>query len=108
MLGTYGTYQHYADSNVVNDNDPNEPVDEGSGKRFKLTFDSDTAKARIVGPANSFLQSPRPVDVEFLIHRDRQADAAVIEIQGRKIVLKAGQWCSAPISKPPALPPGST
>jgi predicted AlkP superfamily phosphohydrolase/phosphomutase len=94
MLGTYGTYQHYADSNVVNDNDPNEPVDEGSGKRFKLTFDSDTAKARIVGPANSFLQSPRPVDVEFLIHRDRQADAAVIEIQGRKIVLKAGQWCS--------------
>jgi predicted AlkP superfamily phosphohydrolase/phosphomutase len=92
MLGTYGTYQHYADSNVANEHNPDLPVDEGSGKRFPLTFEHDTAEAKIFGPDNTFLQSPEPVKVKFRIHRDRQADAAVIEIEGHKLVLKAGQW----------------
>jgi predicted AlkP superfamily phosphohydrolase/phosphomutase len=86
MLGTYGTYQHFAE------NGPSETADEGGGKRSQLTFERETARARLVGPANNFLQTPRPVAVEFLVHRDRQADAAVIELQGHKIVLKAGQW----------------
>src|SRR5262249_2080123 len=41
---------------------------------------------------NSLLKEPRPITVEFLVHRDRQADAALIEVQGQKILLKAGQW----------------
>jgi predicted AlkP superfamily phosphohydrolase/phosphomutase len=86
MLGTYGTYQHYAD------NGPLEPLDEGGGKRSKLSFEADTAKAVIIGPMNSLLKEPFPITVEFLVHRDRQANAAVIEIQGHKILLKAGQW----------------
>lgn len=86
LLGTYGAYQHYADDG------PPQPVEEGGGKRFRLTFERETAKARIVGPEHAFLKQPRPVFVEFLVHRDRQAGAAVIEVQGRKIVLKAGQW----------------
>jgi len=92
MLGTYGTYQHYADSNPGNDNNPDEPVDEGSGKRFNLRFERETAKAKIFGPDNSFLRTAHPVTAEFLVHRDRQANAAVIEVQGQKIVLKEGQW----------------
>lgn len=86
LLGTYGTYQHYAD------NGPVQPVDEEGGKRFRLTFERETARARIIGPEHAFLKRPRPVSVEFLVHRDRQSDAAVIEVQGRKLVLKAGQW----------------
>jgi predicted AlkP superfamily phosphohydrolase/phosphomutase len=86
MLGTFGTYQHFSDKG------PPEPVDEGSGKRFNLSFEADTAKANLVGPENSFLKPPRPIMVEFLVHRDRQANAAVIEVQGHKILLKAGQW----------------
>jgi predicted AlkP superfamily phosphohydrolase/phosphomutase len=92
MLGTFGTYQHYAVSNLANESNPDLPIDEGSGKRFKLTFERDTAKARIMGPDNSFLQSPHPVTVDFLIHRDLRANAAVIEIQGHRILLTAGQW----------------
>jgi hypothetical protein len=69
MLGTYGTYQHYADDG------PPQPVEEGGGKRFRLTFERETAKARIVGPEHTFLKQPRPVSVEFLVHRDRQAGA---------------------------------
>ena len=30
--------------------------------------------------------------MEFLVHRDRQADAVVIEVQGQRVLLKAGQW----------------
>jgi predicted AlkP superfamily phosphohydrolase/phosphomutase len=86
MQGSYGTYQHYAD------NSPPEGTEESVGKRAKLTFEADTARATIVGPENGFLKNPAPVTIDFLIHRDRQANAAVIELQGHKILLKAGQW----------------
>lgn len=86
MLGTYGTYQHFAENN------PREPVDEAGGKRSPLTFRSDSAKTQIAGPANAFRRDSQPVTLDLLIHRDRPANAAVIELQGRKILLKAGQW----------------
>ncbi len=88
MLGSYGTYQHFAENN------PAEPLEEGGGKRFKLKFESDTAQARIVGPENTILKQPAPVHIDFRVHRDREANAALIDIQGRKILLKAGQWSS--------------
>jgi predicted AlkP superfamily phosphohydrolase/phosphomutase len=86
MLGTYGTYQHFAE------NGPDEPVEEGGGKRFTLKFVGETARAGLVGPENILLKSPRPIIVDFLVHRDRQANAAIIEVQGQKILLKEGQW----------------
>jgi predicted AlkP superfamily phosphohydrolase/phosphomutase len=86
MLGSYGTYQHFSEAC------PPEGFDEGTGKQSKLTLVGETAKAVLVGPENGFLKIPRPVRIEFLVHRDRQANAAVIEIQGRKILLKPGQW----------------
>jgi predicted AlkP superfamily phosphohydrolase/phosphomutase len=46
----------------------------------------------LIGPENAFLKKPQPTAVEFVVHRDRQARAAVIEIQGQKILLKEGQW----------------
>jgi predicted AlkP superfamily phosphohydrolase/phosphomutase len=86
MLGTYGTYQHFAA------NGPAETIDDGGGMRSRMTFDNETARARIIGPTDSLLKQPRPIEVEFLVHRDRDANAALIEVQGRRILLKAGQW----------------
>jgi predicted AlkP superfamily phosphohydrolase/phosphomutase len=86
MLGTYGTYQYFAEDV------PAEGVDESGGRRSQLSFEAETAPAQIVGPDNGLLKQPRPVTVDFLVHRDRQANAAAIEIQGHKILLKAGQW----------------
>ena len=43
MLGTYGTYQHFAENN------PLEPSAESIGKRFVLSFANDKAEAAIVG-----------------------------------------------------------
>jgi predicted AlkP superfamily phosphohydrolase/phosphomutase len=88
MLGTYGTYQHFAE------NGPPETTDEGGGggKQSRLTFEGDTAKATIIGPHDTLLKNPAAVDVDFLVHRDPEANAAVIEVQGHKLLLKAGQW----------------
>jgi predicted AlkP superfamily phosphohydrolase/phosphomutase len=86
MLGSYGTYQYFAEDV------PSDGVEEGGGKRSKLSFETETARARLVGPENSLLKVPRPITIDFLVHRDRRANAAIIEIQGRKILLKAGQW----------------
>ncbi len=105
MLGTYGTYQYFSEDG------PENPLEEGGGRRSRLTFDNDTASARIIGPANSLLKVPVPITIELLVHRDRAANAAVLEIQGRRIVLKAGEWSrwiplNFDISMPAHLPSG--
>jgi predicted AlkP superfamily phosphohydrolase/phosphomutase len=85
MLGTFGTYQHFAAPALVG-------VEDGGSKRSTLSFERETATASIVGPPNPFLDEPGPFAIEFFVHRDRHANAALIEIQGQKILLKAGQW----------------
>jgi len=86
LLGGYGTYQHFAEDG------PFRTKDEGGGKRSMLFFEDETAGARLVGPLNTFLIKPQPATVDFVVHRDKQAQAAVIEIQEQRIVLKQGQW----------------
>ncbi len=86
MLGTYGTYQHYAEDGPVR------TKEEGGGRRSMLFFEDDTASAELIGPTNSFLVNPEPAAIEFEVHRDRSAKAAVIEIQEHRILLKEGQW----------------
>jgi predicted AlkP superfamily phosphohydrolase/phosphomutase len=88
MRGTYGTYQFYSEDG------PAEMADQGGGTHTRLTFDDDTARARLVGPDDALLKDPKPIEIPFLVHRDRAADAAVIEIQGRRLVLKSGEWSS--------------
>ena len=46
----------------------------------------------LVGPENASRKDRRRAFIDFLVHRDRQADAAVIEVQGHRVVLKANQW----------------
>jgi predicted AlkP superfamily phosphohydrolase/phosphomutase len=91
LQGSYGTYQHYSDA----DEYPAEPVDEGGGMRCRLRFEADTASARLLGPVDGLGSDARPAVVEFLVHRDREANAAVIEIQGRRILLQAGSPSTA-------------
>jgi predicted AlkP superfamily phosphohydrolase/phosphomutase len=85
MLGTYGTYQHFAEDG------PAQPVDEGGGRRARLTFEGETARARLLGPPEG-LGEASPAEAEFLVHRDRRAGGAVIDLQGHRILLGAGEW----------------
>jgi predicted AlkP superfamily phosphohydrolase/phosphomutase len=84
LLGSYGKYQYFSEDG------PEELHDTGGGMQSGLVFENETASARLVGPENSMLQKPQAVHVDFLVHRDRSANAAVIEIQGRKLLLKPG------------------
>ncbi len=86
MLGSYGTYQHFAEDG------PAATIDQGGGMTSRLSFDNETAHARLIGPEDALLKKPRPIEIPFLVHRDRAANAAVVEIQGQKLILKAGQW----------------
>ncbi len=86
LLGTYGTYQHFAEDG------PFKTVDEGGGKRSNLFFENDAASAKLAGPVNSFLRKPADSTIEFKVYRDTQANAAVIEIEKHRIMLKQGQW----------------
>jgi predicted AlkP superfamily phosphohydrolase/phosphomutase len=86
LLGGYGTYQHFSDSC------PPEGITESGGKQSQLVFENDTAHAKLVGLTDSSYKVPKSIDIPFDVHRDRQADAAVIEIQKTKLILRAGQW----------------
>ncbi len=99
MLGTYGTYQHYSEDG------PLRTQKESGGQRSMLFFENETAKVTLTGPPNSLLRQPQPITVDFLVHRDVQSDAAVIEIQDHDIILKPGQWSNwirldFPLSQP--------
>ncbi|QDU56117.1 alkaline phosphatase family protein [Aeoliella mucimassa] len=86
MLGSYGTYQYFSEDT------PAEGVEEGGGMRSKLSFDGDSAKAKIVGPPDALLKDVKPIEIPFDIHRDRKSDAVLIEVQGQRLMLKPGQW----------------
>jgi predicted AlkP superfamily phosphohydrolase/phosphomutase len=99
LLGTYGTYQHYSEDGPVR------TKEDPGGQRSMLFFENDTAKASLTGPMDSLLKKPSPITVDFLVHRDVQSSAAVIEIQEHTIVLKPGQWSdwlrlAFPLSQP--------
>jgi predicted AlkP superfamily phosphohydrolase/phosphomutase len=86
LRGTAGTYQYFAEDC------PPEGIDHGAGKQSRVTFEGETARASLVGPEHGMLKKPEAVTVEFLVHRDREANAAVVELQGKRILLKEGQW----------------
>ncbi|MFH1749241.1 MAG: alkaline phosphatase family protein [Planctomycetota bacterium] len=86
MQGTYGTYQHFAQ------NGPHRPRNEGGGIRSRLNFTNNTTQASLIGPTNSFLKKPNPATIEFSVHRDVAADAAMIEVQHHRFLLERGQW----------------
>jgi predicted AlkP superfamily phosphohydrolase/phosphomutase len=86
MLGTYGKYQYFSEDG------PAQAVDGDDHRRCRLTFENETARAVLLGPEDSFRRQPRPTEVEFFVHRDRQADAVVLDLQGQRLVLRAGDW----------------
>jgi predicted AlkP superfamily phosphohydrolase/phosphomutase len=86
MLGSYGTYQHFSEDA------PAEGLEEGGGMRTRLVFNGGSARTRLIGPENGMLKTPEPISVEFEVHRDTRSNAALIEIQGEKILLEPGGW----------------
>lgn len=49
-------------------------------------------EAFLIGPENSFLQNPTPMQVKVTIHRDPVNPVARITVQDAQILLKQGEW----------------
>lgn len=85
ILGTYGTYQHFSEDG--------KSLSEGGGKRSKIIFENDVSgPLKLIGPKNTLLKKPEDCIIEFIVQRDQKAKSAVIEIQGRTIILKEKEW----------------
>lgn len=86
LMGSLGTYQ------FISENGPEKPRKIYNGIHSKLTFKNETAAVQLLGPKNQFLIKPEYSQLSFLIHRDRKADAVIIEINNQKIILKKEEW----------------
>jgi len=102
LLGTQGTYQWFSSRRRRVKN-------EGGGMRKPLRFKNDTATATLTGPRNTLLKKPVDAEVEFQVHRHPREPLARIELQGRTIILKEGEWSdwqkvAFPLEMPAFLP----
>ena len=86
LLGSYGTYQYFSEDGPVRTKTP------GGGRLSRITFVDETARGEIIGPAEAFLRKKADTKIPFTVHRDRAAGACAIDIQGKRILLKQGQW----------------
>jgi len=87
LLGTYGTYQYFAEDGPV------QTKSEGGGKRSRIYFENETSHSlSLLGPENTYLKERQPAVVYFIVHRDEKAQAAVIEIQNQTVILRKGEW----------------
>jgi len=93
LLGGYGSFSYFTD-----DPPPEDPEHEiTGGKVFPVEVEEGVVRTRITGPKNTFLnleedQEPPDAEVPFEVYVDPQADAAVLEIMGRRHVLNKGEW----------------
>jgi len=86
MLGSKGKGFYFADDL------PEEVKDDTGFLKCRLNFENETARVLLYGPQNMLEIKKKHASVEIVIHRDRPANAAVIEVQGKKILLNQGRW----------------
>ena len=90
LLGTYGTYQYFAEDAPV------KPLNEGGGRRVRLNFDGESSRPfAIHGPAQyvskrSASQARSSAGCTVIARRSRR----LLEVNNRTIVLKQGDWSS--------------
>ncbi len=86
IQGTYGTYSYYTD----------EKVDRGKkltgGKIFRAKVRANRVAASLPGPVNTFLKNAPQSRVDFVVYIDPENPVAKIDVQGKEIILKEGEW----------------
>jgi len=103
LLGTPGSFSYY----TQNPEEVEEDV--GGGEVYKVSVRNNRVKAKLVGPKNSFKQSPKkksrksrkgkPTEYEnpetkiaFDVYLDPEEAAAKFEVQDHEFILKEGEW----------------
>lgn len=86
LRGTYGTFTFYTD-------DPTAAVGavEG-GEIVQVEVNNNRVSTSLIGPDNTFLKNSPPATEPFTVDLDPLAPVARIDFQGRRFVLKEGEW----------------
>ncbi len=86
LLGGYGTFTYFTDAEV-----PGSEHFTG-GRVVKVQPIDHVVKSTLEGPPNSLRTDGRPTKIDFTVYRDPQEDTVRIELQGRKLLMKKGEW----------------
>jgi predicted AlkP superfamily phosphohydrolase/phosphomutase len=100
LLGTYGTFSYWTD------NPPEDYQDISGGEVYPVSVGGGKFTAKIHGPNNDFLDlkeleqkkgrrlsaRERQASIEFTVHIDRTNPVARVDIQGKKLLLKEGEF----------------
>lgn len=86
MQGTYGTFTFFTD-------DPSESTREVSGGRIvRVEVRGNSAMLPVEGPVNSLRKDRRRASVSLIAHVDPEARAARFELEGKRFILREGEW----------------
>lgn len=87
LLGTEGTFSFY----TTHPGEQTKLKDMG-GKIFKIEVKDSIVETNIIGPENSLLKKGEKVKIPLRIEIDRENQQVTISLQGKKEVLKVGNW----------------
>jgi predicted AlkP superfamily phosphohydrolase/phosphomutase len=93
LLGGYGSFSYFTD----NPPPVNPDKEITGGKVFPVEVAQGTVEASLIGPKNTYVatgkgESAPDAEIPFRVYVDRDADAAVLELNGERQVLKVGEW----------------
>ena len=86
LQGSYGIYQYYT-------TDPADIPEDPSGAEFNLvTLVDGAVQSSISGPPNSFKKGNPKIKIDFTARIDQENPVARIDLPGKKLLLKQGEW----------------
>ncbi|MCB1151161.1 alkaline phosphatase family protein [bacterium] len=85
VLGTYGIFTYFTD-------DPPNVTDLSGGRLVPVYLDRGVMESEIHGPVNAYREGDPESSVPFRVAVDRENGGAVVEIAGRSLLLRQGEW----------------
>jgi predicted AlkP superfamily phosphohydrolase/phosphomutase len=85
VAGTHGTFSYFSDDAAEDGPVP-------GGTRRTVAVHDDHVRATLTGPPNPYRSDGRELALDFDVYVDPVEPAARIDIGGRALVLKAGEW----------------
>jgi predicted AlkP superfamily phosphohydrolase/phosphomutase len=86
LLGTYGTFSFFTD-------DPSfASMDISGGQVIPVTIEANRIRTALVGPDNTLLKNNPPLERPFSVSVDPENASATIDIGGKTILLRQGEW----------------
>jgi predicted AlkP superfamily phosphohydrolase/phosphomutase len=99
MLGTFGTFTYFTSQSGTSERAV------PGGRIVPVVMRADRADLTLDGPENTLRKDRRLTSVTMVMWRDAEEPAAVFETQGRRFVLREGEWSNWVRVTLPLLPP---